>query len=57
MDYGKAEIFPQVMTTYQGKDIRILRYKKIPIDKVEEKPGRLYLPLDGEVSLRLSWAD
>lgn len=57
VDYGKAEIFPQVMTTYQGKDIRILRYKKIPIDKVEEKPGRLYLPLDVEVSLRLSWAD
>ncbi|MEH2956721.1 formyltransferase family protein [Candidatus Merdisoma sp. JLR.KK006] len=25
--------------------------------RAEEKPGRLYLPLDGEFSLRLSWAE
>lgn len=57
VDFGKAAIFPQVMTTYQGKNIRILRYSKVPAGKAEEKPGRLYLPLDAEFSLRLSWAE
>lgn len=57
VDFGKADIFPKVTTTYQGKKIRILRYSKVPAKKAEEKPGRLYLPLDGEFSLRLSWAE
>lgn len=57
VDYGKISIFPQVMATYQGKNIRILRYSKVSIEKEEVKPRRLYLPLSGEFSLRLSWAE
>lgn len=54
-DFGKAGIFPQVTTTYQGKCIKILRYSRILAREAEEKPGRLYLPLDAESSLRLSY--
>lgn len=57
VDYGKYSIFPQVMTRYQKKDIRINRYRKVLSDEVEEKAGRLYVSLDEKYSLKLSWSE
>lgn len=57
VDYGKYGIFPQVTVTYQGKKVKIVRYSRIPKEKMEEKQGRWYLPLDTEYVLSLSWVE
>ena len=57
VDYGKYGIFPQVTTIYQQKKIKILRYRKILSEKMEEKPGVLYIPFNDEFSLRLAWTE
>ena len=57
VDYGKYGIFPPVTTVYQDKKIKIIRYRKIAVEKVERKVGKLYIPLDMEFSLMLSWAE
>ncbi len=57
VDYGKYDIFPPVTTVYQNKKIKIIRYRKIPAQKIEKKAGKLYIPLDTEFSLMLSWAE
>lgn len=57
VDYGKYNIFPQVTTQHQRKEIRINRYRKVLSNAIEEKAGRLYLPLDEKYLLRLSWSE
>ncbi len=55
VDYGKYGIFPPVLSTYQGRHIKIVRYRKVSGDKIEEKEGRIHLPLEPGYFLRLSW--
>ena len=57
VDYGKYSIFPPVLMKYQGKNVRIVRYRRVSPKKVEEVPGRIYLPFDGGDLLRLSWVE
>ena len=57
VDYGKYPIFPQVTTIYQGKKVKIVRYGKIPKEKMKEKKGSWYLPLDTQYTLKLSWIE
>lgn len=57
VDYGKYGIFPPVTAVYQGKKIKIIRYRRLSSRKADKKAGRLYLPLDAEFLLMLSWAE
>lgn len=69
-DYGKNDIFPPVRTMIEGKKAEILRYRKIPADRVPEgvvqksgysiemgteKEGFLYFPLDRESILKIKF--
>lgn len=57
VDYGKYGIFPPVTAVYKEKKIKIIRYRKVPGQMIDERAGRLYLPLGSEFSLMLSWAE
>lgn len=57
VDFGKYGIFPPVTTIYQQKRIKILRYHKISSEKIEEKPGILYVPLSEKKILKLAWIE
>ena len=59
-DYGKNDIFPPIQTVIEGKKAEVLRYRKIPADRVPEemnapKDGFLYLPLDKESALKIKF--
>lgn len=54
-DYGKNDIFPQIRATIDGKEARILRYRKIPAEKKKEEEGFLYLPLDEGNFLKIKY--
>lgn len=56
-DFGKYNIFPSITTEYQGKRIRIIRYRKIPSEKKEDKSGVLNLPLGDGFWLKLVFAE
>ncbi|MCM1121764.1 MAG: hypothetical protein NC416_04195 [Eubacterium sp.] len=55
VDYGKNDIFPRMRTVIDGREAEILRYRKIPTDKCEEKDGFLYLPLGMDALLKLKY--
>lgn len=58
-DYGKNNIFPPMTAEYEGRKIRILRYRKVPAERQEQeqdaKEGFLYLPLDSGYMLKLKY--
>lgn len=54
LDYGKNAIFPLARTKKDGIEIRIRRYKKVPIID-DEKPHRIYIPFDNEYKLMLRY--
>lgn len=56
VDYGKNGIFPPVRTVVDGKEARILRYRKIAADKEQKRAGFLYLPLEEKWLLKLKYA-
>ena len=57
MDYGKNDIFPLPVTTYEDKKIRIKRYKKIKKEEIVEKSNRIYLPMDADNALMLKYEE
>jgi hypothetical protein len=57
MDYGKNDIFPLPMTTYQGKRIYIKRYKKIKVEEIVEKNDRIYLSMNADFALMLKYEE
>lgn len=56
-DFGKYGIFIPVTSEYQGKKIRIVRYRKIEIEKMVDRPNVLYLPLGNGFLLQLTWVE
>lgn len=56
-DYGKYGIFPPITSEYQGRKIRISRYRKVPAEKIEDKPGVLNLPLGDDCWLKLAYTE
>lgn len=60
LDYGKSAIFPQATATHEGREIRILRYRKLEREGLQEDGGGkgfLYLPLDATYVLRLKYEE
>lgn len=57
IDYGKNDIFPQATTEVSGKRVRILRYKRIPAEKVSEKENTLFLKFTTGDYLQLKYAE
>ena len=60
MDYGKSAVFPEATATHEGKEIRILRYRKMERKGLQEDSGGkgfLYLPLDEAYVLRLKYEE
>ncbi|HJJ36002.1 MAG TPA: formyltransferase family protein [Methanocorpusculum sp.] len=55
-DYGLNDIFPHMKTTYQGKPVEIIRYRKIDAAK-QEDDGSIYLPLDAASVLKLKYKE
>ncbi len=55
VDYGKNNIFPEVTATHEGREIRILRYKKVSRETAARGEGLLYLPLDEDNVLKLKY--
>ncbi len=53
--YGKNNIFPEVTATHEGREIRILRYKKVSRETAARGEGLLYLPLDEDNVLKLKY--
>ncbi|MEY8388122.1 formyltransferase family protein [Oscillospiraceae bacterium 38-13] len=55
VDYGKNRIFPQVMATLKGREVRIERYRKVEAEDVPNGEDRMFLPLDdGYLMLKYS---
>lgn len=55
MDYGKNDIFPPARTVVDGKEVRILRYRKIAADARKDQEGFLYLPFENGEWLKLKY--
>ncbi|MDE6386328.1 MAG: hypothetical protein K2L82_00820 [Lachnospiraceae bacterium] len=62
VDYGKNDIFPPMRTVIDGREVEILRYRKIPADKAgieqsggQEEKGFRYLPLRENTVLKLKY--
>lgn len=55
LDYGKNRIFPPARTKKDGVDIHIKRYKKLLATDIAERPDRIYIPIDNEYQLMLSY--
>lgn len=54
MDYGKNPVFPEIRAVHEGREIRVVRYRKIPKEKKGTgEEGFLYLPLDRENLLKI----
>lgn len=57
VDYGKNNIFPPIRTVVDGREVEILRYRRIPADKVPDgQDGFRYLPLGEDTVLKLKYA-
>lgn len=67
VDYGKNDIFPRLKTRIDGREAEILRYRKIPADRIstdknpsgqhsaQEMEGVLYLPLQEDFLLKMKY--
>lgn len=55
VDYGKNDIFPLLRTRYDGKEVEILRYRKVDKSKAAEGDHFIYLPLDDMYVLKLKY--
>lgn len=57
VDYGKNAIFPVITATYNGQEVKIVRYKKIEKEKLIQEEGCLYLSLDETHMLRIKYSE
>lgn len=55
VDYGKNDIFPPMRTSMDGREVQILRYRKITADKRKDEEGFLYLPLRDGFLLKMKY--
>lgn len=56
VDYGKNDIFPPMRTMMDGREVKVLRYRKVTPDKRREEEGVLYLPLGKEALLKIKYS-
>jgi len=56
-DYGLNDIFPHMKTTYNGKTVEIVRYRKITPDKQEDDGKSIYLPFADGTILKLKYKE
>lgn len=57
LDYGKNDIFPLAKTEFQGREVRIQRYKLIPKEKWKEEEKFINIPYDNKNILQLKYRE
>lgn len=57
IDYGKNDIFPQAQTIIDERKVRILRYKRIPAEKITAKENVRFLEFKNGDLLQLKYAE
>lgn len=56
LDYGKNDIFPPARTIIEGREVKVLRYRKVTPQKRKKEDGVIYLPLPADSFLKIKYS-